>query len=181
MLNAVAFSLFIVFLFTQDLTIHIDYLSEIYNRRYLEIELAKRIDHVNSNKSFSAIMADLVDFKKINDTYGHITGDEVIKKTAQLLKSCIHKKGLVSRYGGDEFFILLDSDKEDELNHIVGSISEALKQYNEHSCQPYHLKLSMGYAVYDYGLKMNASNYETHLDSLMYQSKILIKNKRVQP
>lgn len=177
--NAAAFSLFTVFLFTQDLTINLDYLTEVYNRRYLDLILKKTIDNAKNNKSFSAVMADLDDFKHINDTYGHDAGDDVLRKTAQLLQQCVGRKGIVTRYGGDEFFILLDFDHETELHRLAETIDRVFAEYNEQSGQSYTVSLSIGYAVYDTAARMSSGEFQSHLDNLMYQSKVSDDKKKV--
>ena len=86
----------------------IDPLTELYNRRGL-LHMG-RIEFENStqaNKKFSAIMADIDHFKKINDTYGHEAGDEILRQFALQCKKCVRDRDLVGRYGGEEIVILL--------------------------------------------------------------------------
>lgn len=90
---------------TQAIT---DPLTNLYNRRGL-FELG-RVEFVRSDRmdrQFSAIMLDLDHFKKINDTYGHSTGDQVLREFANRCKSCIREIDLIGRYGGEEIIILL--------------------------------------------------------------------------
>ncbi|MHB1151400.1 MAG: diguanylate cyclase domain-containing protein [Eubacteriales bacterium] len=177
--NAAAFSLFTVFLFTQDMTINLDYLTEVYNRRYLDLILKNKIDLAKNKKSFSAVMADLDNFKQINDTYGHEAGDDVLCKTAQLLQQCVGKKGIVTRYGGDEFFILLDAGTESELQQIVKTIDDIFVKYNTDSGLPYSVTLSIGCAVFDTAARMSSREFKNHLDNLMYKSKLIKADKKV--
>lgn len=148
MLPATAFSLFTVFLFNQDMT-YIDYLSEVYNRRYLELALERKIGQARANRSFSAVMTDLDIFRDINNSFGYITGDDELRVTAKLLLQCAGKKGLVARYGGDEYFLLLDSDNREELEETAESIYRAFEKFNAESAKPYKLTINLGYAVYD--------------------------------
>jgi diguanylate cyclase (GGDEF)-like protein/PAS domain S-box-containing protein len=86
----------------------IDPLTTLYNRRGLtelgKIEFEKSI---NANKQFSVIMADVDNFKSINDTYGHDIGDKVLKEFAIRCKKCVREMDLVGRYGGEEIVLLL--------------------------------------------------------------------------
>lgn len=87
-----------------------DYLTNLYNRRYF-YEIAQNIIKIakRENKPLSVIMIDIDNFKFINDTYGHTTGDEVIKLMASILKKQTRDSDISSRYGGEEFVILLPS------------------------------------------------------------------------
>jgi two-component system, cell cycle response regulator len=86
-----------------------DSLTGAYNRRYIQEKLP--IDLINasfSKQSLSIIMADIDFFKKINDTYGHLTGDEILKRFTEVLQACIKRESdWVARFGGEEFLICL--------------------------------------------------------------------------
>jgi diguanylate cyclase (GGDEF)-like protein len=85
-----------------------DTLTGLFNRRYMMEKLADemtrslRLDHV-----FSILMLDLDNFKKYNDTYGHLAGDQVLRKVAHIFKESIRKIDVAARYGGEEFLIIL--------------------------------------------------------------------------
>lgn len=86
-----------------------DDLTRVYNKRYIYERLPFEIAQSLANKSpLTVIMADIDDFKKVNDTYGHVGGDYVLKGFAKILKKCIRKNiDWVARFGGDEFLIVL--------------------------------------------------------------------------
>lgn len=170
-LSSVVLSLLIVFFNIQSHSMYIDYLTEVNNRKMLEIYLKKKISICTENKSFSAIMLDLNNFKAINDTFGHNIGDEALQISAKLLKSCLRPNDFISRFGGDEFCIVLDSSDSTVLEMIVRRINVYFRKYNKSSGQPYKLELSMGYAVYDYHSHMDAEGFQKHIDRLMYENK----------
>lgn len=92
-----------------------DELTKLYTRRYFresccqEFSKAKRY-----GTNFSIIMIDIDHFKCFNDTYGHLIGDEVLRKLSSILRSSVRKGDIISRYGGEEFIILLpETDKEE--------------------------------------------------------------------
>jgi GGDEF domain-containing protein len=104
--SSVTVSIVILFVFVQNSRVRNDHLTGIFNRRQLDFYLEDKIEQAKQGKVFTAILLDLDDFKIINDTYGHLVGDEVIKLTAKLLDSCIGKNEFLARYGGDEFLII---------------------------------------------------------------------------
>lgn len=85
-----------------------DELTKIYNRRYFyEIASKTFASKVREDFDVSIIMLDIDHFKKLNDTYGHQTGDLVLQKFATLVKNNLRENDIVSRYGGEEFIVLL--------------------------------------------------------------------------
>jgi diguanylate cyclase (GGDEF)-like protein len=89
-----------------------DALVGTYNRRYLNDELVREVERSRRyGRSLSAVMADLDQFKRINDQHGHQTGDEVLRHFAELVRSSLRQSDWVARYGGEEFVIVLpDTD-----------------------------------------------------------------------
>jgi len=85
-----------------------DPLTNIYNRRYFfEVATKMFLTALREKKEIAVLMCDIDHFKKINDTYGHQTGDLVIKHTAKILNTSVRKNDIVARYGGEEFIIFL--------------------------------------------------------------------------
>jgi len=107
----------------------IDGLTQLLNHRSfierfgIEIERASRY-----NETLTFLMLDLDQFKRVNDTHGHLFGDHVLWQTAQLIRSCIRKPDIAGRYGGEEFgVIILNADKQTSLptaERIRNSIAE---------------------------------------------------------
>lgn len=89
----------------------IDHLTKLYNRRVLDREIKSLID---TNTQFSLVMYDIDDFKKVNDSYGHLAGDEVLKMVSDVVRRSIRKTDVPCRYGGEEIAIIFkDLSKED--------------------------------------------------------------------
>ncbi|MFH1375808.1 MAG: GGDEF domain-containing protein [Patescibacteria group bacterium] len=85
-----------------------DGLTKVFNHRYFEEKLAKEWERVQRfQHALSCVMIDIDNFKKINDAYGHAAGDAVLRGVASLLKSELREVDIISRYGGEEFTIIL--------------------------------------------------------------------------
>ncbi len=175
MLNSVVLSVLIMFLGTQTNSIYVDYLTGIYNRKKLEEYLGKKIGRCvpgcPPDRAFSAVMIDLDNFKDINDTYGHSGGDEALKTAAGLLRSCLGPDDFISRYGGDEFCVILDAADAAQLEKTAGKIKRCAEEFNETGVLPFKITMSMGCAVYDPGSGMTAREFQQSIDRLMYQDK----------
>ncbi len=97
-----------------------DALTGLYNRRYFEVHLQKMLQNTQvQKKSMGLIYMDIDHFKKINDSYGHNVGDEILKIFAQRMKDSLRSFDLVARLGGEEFIALLP-DITPDLAYMVG-------------------------------------------------------------
>jgi diguanylate cyclase (GGDEF)-like protein len=94
-----------------------DGLTKIYNHRFFQELFEKEFKRASRyNTMFSLIMLDIDLFKRINDTYGHLYGDEILKEMAVLVKGCLRTMDILARYGGEEFAVLLpETDLEDAV------------------------------------------------------------------
>jgi len=170
-LNGVALSLLIVFLNIQSRSLNTDYLTGVYNRKKLETYMKEKISTASENATFSAILIDLNDFKAINDTYGHDIGDDALENCVKIVKTCLRSSDFIARFGGDEFYIILDVSTINDLEATIDRINNCIQNYNEQGVSPYKLSFSMGYAVYDYHSYMNVEEFQKHIDRLMYVAK----------
>ena len=85
-----------------------DSITGVYNRRYLEETLSREVAHAQrKGYPLSIIMLDVDFFKKVNDTYGHKMGDDVVIALGRLLQAQTRESDCVSRYGGDEFVLVM--------------------------------------------------------------------------
>jgi len=106
-----------------------DGLTGLYNSRYfykhLDIEIARTKRY---GSSFSLILLDIDNFKRLNDTYGHQTGDDVLQDLARTLTSHSRETDVVVRYGGEEFIIILPNTAEEEATALAGRILHAVQE-----------------------------------------------------
>ncbi|MDE1464155.1 EAL domain-containing protein [Spartinivicinus poritis] len=149
-----------------------DSLTGLYNRRMLieytqhAISLAKR-----SNKNIGILYFDLDDFKKVNDTYGHSVGDNLLKEVATRVKSSIRSSDILARIGGDEFALLVENiiDCSDLVNiakNIISSFSVPV-YLNK---QPVHITSSIGIALFKENSE-TADGLIQQADTAMYNAK----------
>ncbi len=119
-----------------------DSLTGLYNRKYLEDEIG-RMD-VASLMPISVIFGDVNGLKLSNDIFGHSAGDELLKKSAEILKVVIKDKGIIARVGGDEFMILMPKTNADET---VRMMNEIRKAYESEKIDAIKTGISMGFDV----------------------------------
>ena len=98
----------------------IDPLTGIHNRRYMNEYLAKEIERGRRlDTYFSLVICDIDNFKRINDLYGHVNGDTVLKSLAQIIKGTVRTQDSVGRYGGDEFTLILPETSNEDASDII--------------------------------------------------------------
>lgn len=157
-----------------------DYLTNLYNKRYFDevshnlIEIAKR-----QNSPISVIMIDIDFFKNINDTYGHIVGDEVIKNIASLLIKNTRKSDIVSRFGGEEFAILLPNTNKKDAKEIAEKLRNIIEEHIIILENTKEIKLTISLGVCQMNLKCdeNISKVIDNADIALYQAKKQGRNK----
>ncbi len=107
----------------------IDELTGIYNRRYVFEELNEIKGKMQGEKSkVIIIMIDIDNFKNINDTYGHVVGDDILKEVSSIIVRRLGDKGFVGRYGGDEFLIVLETVNINNAKDIMEQIKIELER-----------------------------------------------------
>jgi len=120
----------------------LDDLTGIYNRRaFFMIVSPYAYLAVRNSTPISVMMLDIDNFKKINDTFGHIEGDNALKKSSEILKSRIRKSDIICRYGGDEFIIFLYDISYDDSVLLA---KEILRFYSGKISKKYKPTLSIG-------------------------------------
>lgn len=112
----------------ENLSIH-DSLTGIYNRRYFNIRLEEEAKRAKKFAfEIALVMADIDHFKRINDTYGHLVGDVVLKQVAQIIRECIREIDFVARYGGEEFIIILQETVKEGALFVAERIRRTIAQ-----------------------------------------------------
>ncbi len=147
-----------------------DHLTGLVNRRSIINIIEKSIiNYKKNNRSFSLIIADIDDFKRINDLYGHNRGDHVLKAIANLLKNNLRKNDTLARWGGEEFLILLSDTTYQEACTVANKLKESLSNF-QHNYLEETENLSMTFGI---------SQFKGDLDTCISEAdKALYKGKR---
>lgn len=156
----------------------IDPLTGLFNRRYLEERLNKELTKAKAyNFYISFLMADIDHFKRINDTYGHNIGDEVLKSLAVIFRANIRENDIVARYGGEEFVMVLTNVSKYDAYRIAERIRLEIQDTSfEEIGIPERITVSFGVSSFP----EDGEEYSELLikaDQALYQAKSLGRNK----
>jgi len=153
-----------------------DFLTGLYNRRYFFTNMNEYIENNEEQQNYAIAMVDIDFFKKINDTHGHDNGDKVIVALANILTSNTNQHDIVSRFGGEEFCIILkDIDKnkaEDILNRLRETVENTMVYTDKN--EKISFTISTG-AVMNSEKSLNDSIVDA--DAMLYQAKETGRNK----
>lgn len=148
-----------------------DDLTDLYRRKYFETRVAKAILTIqNSDKQYSILYIDLNHFKQINDTYGHMAGDQVLIRVALLLKSFFRKTDIISRLGGDEFAILLPSANYQIAMQILTKLKNHIKDVQV-VFQNHTIPISMAIGAAEITANSQANEIINQADIACYEDK----------
>ena len=151
-----------------------DALTNIYNRRTFYVKVDDLIQEKHDKKTpFSLVMFDVDNFKHINDTYGHLVGDDVLKKVTQIINEDKRHKDQIFRFGGEEFFLTLSNTK------IEGAIKVANRLHDiiSHLKVPKVGNITVSMGVIEYFENETIDDAIKRVDDLMYEAKKLGKNQ----
>jgi diguanylate cyclase (GGDEF)-like protein len=185
-ISAVAFVMFVftlAFIFTKLIesrteAMEIDYLTGLFNKRYFDRHLKINITDARIREQpLSLLMIDIDEFKSVNDVYGHLEGDVVLRAVADTLKSSIRRLDICSRYGGDEFSVILPDSVVDQAfavaETIISSINGLLVLDKDN--RPISLSVSIGIGEWKHN--MGVPDLINAADAAMYASKAKGKGK----
>jgi diguanylate cyclase (GGDEF)-like protein len=152
----------------QNEMIYRDALTGIFNRAYLDYKLKKFAKR--PKQDITGLMLDLNDFKRINDEYGHSVGDDALIATTRILQKAVGSHGIVIRYAGDEFIVLINTQDDSETQTYIDRIQKLFEKYNQDSEKPYKLTASIG--SHKLNLKEESvDSFINTIDSRMYENK----------
>ena len=158
-------------------TIH-DPLTGLYNRRYLSDALAREIMQAKrANSTLTFVMADIDHFKFVNDSYGHLAGDEVLVQVASLLKKHARGSDIACRYGGEEFLLVFPGTSLEFARKRAEEIQQNCAALSiQHEGKNIAVMLSFGVAAYpDHGQQWEQIIVKA--DKALYQSKCNGRNQ----
>ena len=148
-----------------------DELTGVANRRFLDFHLQNYIKRAKEfHVGFGVLFLDLDYFKKVNDTYGHLVGDIVLKETAGIIEKNLRNSDLVGRYGGEEFIAILQVDNTRHLRLIAEKLRKAIEDhvFNEEDKK---IKLTVSIGGTLFGENDDEKSVVERADKNMYSSK----------
>jgi diguanylate cyclase (GGDEF)-like protein len=148
-----------------------DALTGLYNRRYLDFRIENEFTRAKRySRNLAVIMADIDNFKRVNDTYSHMVGDEVLKVIAHLFRHNLRGVDFVARFGGEEFVLLLPETPSNGAILVCERIRREIEAYNWEAIRP-GLKVTMSLGL---ACDVNVKDHATMLslaDAKLYQAK----------
>lgn len=155
-----------------------DALSSLLNRREFFIQASLFLDNFDVEKPIFLVMLDIDHFKKVNDTFGHIIGDNVIKKIGSLLRSSFRQTDIIARYGGEEFIGMFQApNQEDALTRAQSFVNQVAEISFISDHPDYTITISAGVACFQVG--ENLEHLITRADNALYKAKQNGRNQAV--
>jgi len=157
-----------------------DSLTKLYNRKHLMETLDKEVSRSQRHShSFSLLVIDIDHFKKYNDTYGHLAGDEALRRLASVFKECIRSSDYAARYGGEEFIIMLPEIGPEQgveaAERIRHKVAEEIFNSDGESIK---VTISVGVASFPENGE-DAESVIRNADAALYEAKELGRNRVV--
>lgn len=147
---------------------HEDPLTGLPNRRALEESLGRRLGAPVVTMAF--VMGDIDFFKKVNDEFSHLIGDEVLRHVGKLIRECLRPNDLASRIGGEEFAVLLDQCKEDRMVDTCDRIRRMIERYDWDRVAP-GLRVTMSFGTTYFQVGDSLTSLMTRADTALYAAK----------
>lgn len=168
---------------TQTLTniANYDSLTAIFNRRYIEKQLKMEFTRARRYHSdFALILFDIDHFKKVNDTYGHLAGDEVLRQVCRTITAHLRDSDLFGRFGGEEFIIILPNATESTAKTVTEKLRQLIEELTiRYETFEINVTISQGFVQYTDGIKDHLQMIH-EADLAMYHSKKNGRNRTSQ-
>ncbi|WP_050008263.1 GGDEF domain-containing protein [Butyrivibrio sp. WCE2006] len=167
-------SVLMVYLTSMENLISMDSLTQVNNRHQMQRYLLRKMKTQTPGLSLYLMIIDVDHFKEINDNYGHIEGDKALIRVATAMKEACQahrNRFFVSRYGGDEFIIIAETEYKGEVNWLSDKIRSSVKQLNDKAGAPYDLTVCVGIAEYDFSSPVPIPSLIARADTDLYHMK----------
>jgi diguanylate cyclase (GGDEF)-like protein len=160
-----------------NLTIRDD-LTGLFNSRQFYSHIAQEVDRSNRYvRPLSLILMDIDNFKLLNDTYGHLSGDRILSTTGEIIQSAIRKPDTAYRYAGDEFTIILPETEIERAIAVAERVRQAIENEIHVLSNPRPLQITVSIGVVEYLADEKIESFVHRADSAMYVSKRNGRNK----
>ncbi|MBS0309215.1 MAG: GGDEF domain-containing protein, partial [Proteobacteria bacterium] len=151
----------------------IDALTSLWNRRHFEAEALREIERANRyGQPASLVLFDIDHFKQVNDNFGHLAGDAVLRQIADIMRSTMRASDLICRWGGEEFAILLPTSMENAL-----SATEKLRRAIDVATFPHGGKVTISAGCAQWGSGENLDAWSRRADQALYRAKANGRNR----
>lgn len=156
-----------------------DGLTKLFNHKQGHILLERELNRAErTERSIVITMADIDEFKKVNDVYGHPAGDTVLSNLGRIFHQELRKSDIVSRFGGEEFLIVFPetklSDALDVIKRLKNNIQEHQYTVND---ETFSVTVSFGVAVYDRSIHSDVMSFIDDADKKLYKAKVNGRNR----
>lgn len=160
----------------------LDAVTSLKNRHWLDVHLPKEVETAAvKSEPLSIIMADVDNFKRINDTFGHAVGDEILRRFAELLSKNIKGRDTAARYGGEEFIVILPQTKlvgAKNLGEQIRSELECKKWMHHRTGQPIG-KVTASFGIAELRQGEEYDEFLDRADAKLYEAKAAGRNRVV--
>ncbi len=156
----------------------VDAVSGVFNRRYFQSRLDEELQRsVRHGLSVALLMIDIDDFKIVNDRFGHLVGDTVIRDVADILRRSVRVFDVCARFGGEEFAILMPGTAVESAARVAGRVRERIEAYRpfDRGLDALRITVSVGLAVSSAG--MTGTDLIARSDEALYFAKREGKNR----
>lgn len=159
----------------------LDGLTQIHNQRYLTEFLEREIVRSQRHaRPLSVLMIDLDRFKTVNDTFGHLCGDFVLREMADIIRGSVRKEDLFARYGGEEFVLVLVETTTEEAVLVAERIRASVADHQfRFESTPLKLTISIGIASMNGDMSMSTASLLRAADDNLYHAKRSGRNRVV--
>jgi diguanylate cyclase (GGDEF)-like protein len=160
----------------------VDGLTGLFVRRYLDARMEEEIERSRRyNTPFSIIMMDVDDFKKLNDSYGHLVGDRVLRAIANVIKAQMRGVDTAARYGGEEMAVILPRTEMVGAYNLAERIRESIAELrittDDDPPKALGVTASLGIAAYPESKAVNGEDLVRKADRALYRAKKTGKNR----
>ncbi|MBT4518968.1 MAG: diguanylate cyclase [Halieaceae bacterium] len=159
---------------------HTDFLTGAYNRRHFLAHVASETTRSKRHKHpLSLLLIDIDHFKKVNDTYGHLTGDEVLAFLVSTVKETMRGNDMIARFGGEEFIILLPDTTKEGAIRFSDRLQNRLSLLEMKSVGGERFFFTISIGISEYKAEVDINDWINQADSALYNAKQSGRNKSV--
>jgi diguanylate cyclase (GGDEF)-like protein len=156
-----------------------DGLTGLFLKRYFQIQLEIELKRVQRHRRpMSLLMLDIDHFKAINDTYGHVKGDVILREVSRLVKSCVRETDIASRYGGEELAVILPETPSLEAAAIAERMRKEIAALRfPHDGTELSITMSVGVHSVEGGAEARSEEVIQKADAALYEAKKSGRNR----